>query len=337
MRRERMKRFRKQKRCGTRVAAVSMAAVLGMGLLTGCDSSLGGSAVFKIGRSSCSLSEAKILLVNYQNQYRDVYGVDLWRSTGESREELETYIKDLTISELAEIYMMAYIGQDQDLELSEEEEDHVKEAAAAYYQSLNETEKSYLDVSEKDVLHLYEQYALAQKVFSALTEDIEPEVSDDEARVMSVMQIYTASEDAAEAAYRKLTAGSEFAAVAAVYNKAESTSLSVARADVPEEAEETLFSLDNGTYTPVIPAEDGFYIYYCVNNYEEDLTEQNKATVLEQRMDAAVSTTYDTYTASTDSKLYTDRWNQVEINTDEALVTNSFFQIFEDLCRADYE
>ena len=322
---------------GTKLIAISMAAVLGAASLAGCNSPVGGETVFKIGKETCSMTEAKILLVNYQNQYRDVYGVDLWKSTGEAYEELESYIKDLTISQLAEIYMMSYIGQDQDLILSDEELEHVEAASAAYFNSLNDTEKEYFGATEKDISNLYQHYAMAKKVFAALTENVEQEVSDDEARVMSVMQIYTATEDYANLAYQKLTSGGEFSAVAAAYNQAESTSLTVDRSDVPAAAEEDVFALSNGEYTPVIAGEDGFYIYYCVNNYEEELTQENKEAVLAQRMEAAVDTTYDTYTASTDSKLYIDRWNSVEVNTDEALSTMSFFDVFEEYCGEDYK
>lgn len=319
-----------------KIIALCMTVILSLSALAGCKGASPNEAVFKIGKETCSMTEAKILLVNYQNQYRDVYGVDLWKATGDENQELESYIKDLTISQLAEIYMMSYIGKDQELELSEEELADIETAAAAYYNSLNDTEKEYFGASEKDIANLYEHYAMARKVFSALTENVEQEVSDDEARVMSVMQIYASTEDYANMAYNKLQGGTDFSAVAAAYNQAESTSLTVDRADVPTEAEEAVFGLSNGEYTSVIGAEDGFYIYYCVNNYEEELTQENKEAVLAQRMEDAVNTTYDTYTASTDSKLYTDRWDKVSVNTDEALSTMSFFDVFEEHCGENY-
>lgn len=320
----------------SRLLALCMAVVLGLSMLAGCKGPAPTENVFKIGKETCSMTEAKILLVNYQNQYRDVYGVDLWKATGDDNQELEDYIKDLTISQLAEIYMMSYIGKDQELELSEEEAAHVEAAAAAYYHSLNETEIEYFGASEKDIQKFYEHYAMARKVFTALTENVEQEVSDDEARVMSVMQIYATTEDYINIAYKKLQGGSEFSAVAAAYNQAESTNVTVDRLSVPAEAQDAVFGLSNGEYTSVIETSDGFYIYYCVNNFEEELTEKNKEAVLAQRMADAVNTTYDTYTASTDSKLYSERWDDVRVNADEALSTMSLFDVFEEHCGQDY-
>lgn len=319
--------------------AVCLLAALMVTAFVGCDKGApvtDNIAVFKIEKDACSVAEAKLLLMNYQNQYRDVYGVDLWKATGEENQELESYIKDLTISQLAEIYMMAYIGHDQELELSEEEQAHVKEAATAYYTSLNEAELTWSGVSEKDVLNLYEHYAMARKVYAELTANVDTEISDDEARVMSLLQIYTETEEYMNLAYKKLQGGSEFSAVAAAYNQADETSIKADRRDVPKEAEEAVFALTEGSYTPVIEAADGYYIYYCENNYEEELTEKNKASVLKQRMEEAVNTTYDTYAASTDSKLDEERWQEVHVNTEDSITTTGFFTVFEEYCGNDY-
>ncbi|MBQ8663215.1 MAG: peptidyl-prolyl cis-trans isomerase [Eubacterium sp.] len=320
-----------------KIIAFLMAAVLLVASVVGCSGGASStSAVFKIGKEKCSMTEAKILLVNYQNQYRDVYGVDLWKATENDNQELESYIKDLTISQLAEIYMMAYIGEDQDMELTDVELEHVQAAAAAYYGSLNDAEKDYFGASEKDMEALYEKYAMARKVFATLTQNVSQEVSDDDARVMSVMQIYTEDKATATTAYNKVKSGSEFSAVAATYDESGTINTTVDRLSVPAEAEDAVFDLSNEEYTPVLETADGYYIYYCVNNYEESLTEENKEKVLAARMEEAVASTYETYAASTDSRMYADAWEQVKVNTDEALTTITFFDVFEEYCGADY-
>ncbi len=322
-----------------KIIALAMGMLLIMALLIGCkeaDDTSSGDAVFKIGKEKCSMTEAKILLVNYQNQYRDVYGVDLWKATGEDNQELTDYIKDLAVSELAEIYLMSHIGTDQDMELTEGELAHVEAAASAYYDSLNEAEKKYFGASQKDIAALYQRYAMARKVFSTLTQGVSGEVSDDDARVMSVMQIYTTDNAKAQAAYSKIEKGTDFMAVAATYDQSGVINTKVNRQTVPAQAEDQLFSLSNDEYTTVIETPDGYYIYYCVNNYEQELTEKNKERVLAARMGEAVSSTYDAYAASTDSKIYADTWDDVRINTDEALTTISFFDVFEEYCGEDY-
>lgn len=326
-----------------KIAVLLLAVVLAVAGLSGCkggNSGSGGissgSAVFKIGKEKCSVTEAKILLMDYQNQYRDVYGVDLWKASDGDNQELESYIKDLAISQLAEIYLMAYIGTDQEMELSEDEMAHVEAAAEVYFNTLNDAEKDYLGASQKDVESLYEHYAMARKVFATLTEGVSHEVSDDDARVMSVIQIVTDDETIARIAYSKIQGGSDFSTVAASYGESGNINVTIDRTAVPDSIEEEVFALSNEEYTSILESGDNYVIYYCVNNYEEELTQENKEAVLQQRMEEAVNTTYESYAASTDSKLYTDTWSKVNVNTDEAIVTTSFFDVFEEYCGGDY-
>lgn len=332
-----------------KLAVFFMIGVLVVGCLSGCkdkdenankeskkNNVSSSSIVFKVGKEKCSVSEAKVLLLNYQNQYRDVYGVDLWAATGEDNTELVTYIKDLTVSQLAEIYLMSHIGTDQDMELTEEEMAHVEAAAAAYYSSLNQEEKDYTGATEKDIKSLYEHYAMAQKVYATLTQGVSQEVSDDDARVMSVMQIYNEDEAKVRNAYNQLKKGNDFAKTAKTYGSLTSINSTINRADTPDDIEETVFGLSNKEYTEVLPLGEGYVIYYCVNNLEEELTLENKDVVLKQRMEDAVNKTYSTYAASTDSKLYTDKWSKVSMEPNEAMVTISFFDVFEEHCGEDY-
>ena len=93
--------------------------------------------VFKIKDEVCTLPEARVVLTNYQNMYATMYGIDLWKHDFKDN-DLETYVKDLTISRMAQIMAMDYLAQEKDIALTEEEEAKVKEAAKKYYESLND-------------------------------------------------------------------------------------------------------------------------------------------------------------------------------------------------------
>ena len=98
---------------------------------------LGISEVFKIKDQACTLPEAKVVLTNYQNMYATMYGIDLW-SHSFGGDDLETYIKGLTISRLAQIMAMDFLAEEKGISLTEEEKKKVKAAAEEYYRSLNE-------------------------------------------------------------------------------------------------------------------------------------------------------------------------------------------------------
>ena len=60
--------------------------------------------VFKIDKEVCKKKEAKVYLTNYMNIYGNAYGVSL-RKQKSVQEDLEQYVKDLTISQLFEDQM----------------------------------------------------------------------------------------------------------------------------------------------------------------------------------------------------------------------------------------
>ena len=154
---------------------------------------IGGRQLFKIGDISCSLKEAKLYLANYQNIYGTAYTLDLWKHDF-GDESLEKYIKDITLKELSSVISMNHLALEMGIVLTEEEEQNLEETAEIYYESLNETERDYLELSKSDVLEYYKHYALAQKVYASLISEINHEVSEDEARVMEVMVFFVSVE-----------------------------------------------------------------------------------------------------------------------------------------------
>lgn len=315
------------------VCALSMA-------LTGCQignkdivvsGTLSSRQVFTLDKSACSLKEAKVYLANYQNIYGTAYTIDLWQHDFGDASLLD-YVKDITLEELTRVYTMDLLAQSQEVTLSEEETAKVAEAAKEYYASLSEDETAYMDVAEADIAEYYTHYALAQKLYHSLTNGVNEEVSDDEARVMEIMQIYVTDEDRAHEVEQKLAQGDDFASVANNYNELSAIQVTVSRDDLPDEVEEVAFQLDDNAVSGMIAAGNGYYFIKCLNKYNEELTEANKSNIVEKREKEAFDDVYNEFVASLSSRLNTDLWDGIEITTDGSIQTNSFFAVFEKYC-----
>ena len=301
------------------------AAVLTAAALTGCG--IGKKNVFKIDKEACTVSEAKVFLVNYQNQYADLYGVNLWES--DQKENLEVYIKNLTVTKLAEIYTMDLIAEDKGLTLTEAQMSQAEDAAKEYYKTLNDAEKKYFGISEKELADLYERYAAAQMTYQSLTENIDQEVSDAEAQVMKAQQIFVKSEDTAKKIKQQLDNGEDFVQLASSYNEAAKTDINLDKSQLEEENQEDIFALKDNQISGITAEDNGYYIFRCVKSYDAELTEKNKEKVLKSRMEAAVNSTYDTYVKEADSRFNEEIWKNVELDTSGELKTGSFFTVFE--------
>lgn len=289
--------------------------------------SLSDKQVFKIGSATCGVKEAKVYLTNYQNIYGTAYGLNLWEHDF-GDDSLKDYVKNITMQELTQVISMDQLAKSRELELSEEEKNQMAQAAEEYFATLTEEEKEYMGVSESDIRDYYEHYALAQKLYTSLTGAVNEEVSDDEARVMELMQIYVSDSTKADEVAARLAAGEDFASVANNYNEAGSIQITASRDDLPAEVSAAAFQMDNDQMSGKIEAENGFYFVKCLNKYNQELTEANKTNIVEKREKEAVDDVYNEYMESLTSSINEKVWNALEPETGSGMQTDSFFETF---------
>ena len=144
--------------------------------------------IFRIETMSCMMPEVMVCLTNTQNQYENVFGEEIW-NTDLNGVTLEENIKETVLAHLAQIKTMNLLAKKHGVTLDTAELELAREAAAVYYESLNETERNAMGVDTEIIENLYAEFALAHKVYDYIIKDINPEISDDEARTITVQYI----------------------------------------------------------------------------------------------------------------------------------------------------
>lgn len=320
-----------------RVMAVIFAACMVSTVLTGCrvgDTEIriegrqlnNQRTIFEVNDYKCSIKQAKLYLCNYRNLYGEAYGQDLWQ---DNDQELEAYVKDVTIQELSHIVCMELLAREQGMSLTEEEQKQMQAAAKAYYDSLKEEEISYMDISEKDVEEAYMQYALAQKLYDSLTEDNNEEISDDEALVIRVQQICVKDKDTADSIQQRLAAGEEFSAIAGAYSKSGEIEKTVARGDYPQEVENIAFNLEDNEVSDMVEADGSYYFIKCISKFEEELTELNKEKIRINREKEQFEDSYQSFVDASSFRMNEELWKKVSLQDTSYITTDSFFEVFE--------
>lgn len=294
--------------------------------------SVGRNHVFSINGDKCTRDEALLYLCNYQNIYGSAFGMNLWEydytELGEGA-SLEDYVKDVTLAELANIMCMEQLAQQQELTLTEEELDKVEKAAEEYFNSLSKEERSYIGTDKNKLKAYYEKYAIAQKLYRSLTQGINEEVSDDEARVIRIQQIFVKSEEAALQVQQKLANKEKFENLASTYNKASSIEKNLARGEYPKEVDDVAFRLDNDEVSDMITTEDGYYFIKCLNKFDAELTEENKAKIVVKRRKEQFDDRFEEFITNSQFELNEKVWENIKIDTSGKIKTNTFFEIYE--------
>lgn len=317
-----------------RIAAGMAVIIL---LLTGCSfgktdivftTGLAQDEVFKIESSTVSVAQAKVYLCNYQNLYGNTYDINLWEQDFKTA-SLENYVKDVTLQEMTRVICMDMLAQQEEITLTSDEVDLVRAAAKQYYLSLSKDEVAYMGITEKMIEGLYADYALAKKVYQALTTGVDEEVSDDEARVMEAQQIQVSDQSRAAEVAAQLAQGKDFLTVATDYNEASEIDITFGRGDMPGEVEDIAFNLENNQVSDCITTDQGYYFIKCVNKFNQELTDNNKITIVQKREKAAFNDEYDALVERVTSTLNTKIWDELELKTDGTITTNSFFAVID--------
>ncbi len=313
------------------------AAALLTGLLTGCGedtkvvltTGLKKNEVFRISEKSCTLPEVMVYLTNMQNQYEAVYGEEIWNAKGEG-ESLEEEAKEQVLAELAQVKAMSLLAQEKEVVLDEKETERVEAAAREYFNSLSEAEVTALGVDEKLINQMYTEYALASKVYRQIVEDVNPEISDDEARTITVLSIRLKDRAKAQEVLEQARQEDiDFEALAEANSEDRIVSCSFGKGEMDEAIEKAAFDLGKDEISGIIETDDGFYVLKCVSTFDEAQTRANKEKILEKRRNEAFNSEYDTFANSLVRQLNEELWQSVALIRDENVKTDSFFTVYD--------
>lgn len=302
--------------------------------------------VFRIETASCYKKEVMVYLTNLQNRYEQVYGTEIWGKEQDGV-TIEQSVKESVLAELAQIKTMNLMAEKYKLSLDKTELEAVNNAAKAYYDSLTAAEKDVLDVNLDTIRQLYREYALAEKVYDYMIKDVNPEISDDEARTVVVQQIFlrfgrhNGTEEAeisgqqkdyayarAQDALKRIEAGEDFDVVAARYNEAEESTVSIRKGEADAAYEDAAFQLAGEEISGMIETEEGYYILKCISTLNREETDSNKVRIVEERKKEAFSREYDSYVQTLTRHMNEELWEEITLLHDSEIKTVSFFDIF---------
>lgn len=343
-------RFIKARKCIVLLCALSVLILQGctpgnLVITTGFDK----TELMRINDTSTYLPEYMLYLTTVQNQYEKIYGEGLWTQEY-GNESLEDRVKNKVIAELGQVKVMNLMARDYGIDFSEAEVSDIEKKATVFYDSLTETEIESLKLTYDICLNACKEYVMSGKVYDFVIKDVNPEISDDEARTVTVLQIFVKtysadsndahiaySERAAREAYEKINlAGSlledkdtSFESIQAKYNESPDSVLTISRGMLEPEIEEPIFNLSRDEISPVIKTDDGYYIFKCISDFDIDSTQKNKINILNEQREQVFEETYNKYLTSITKSLNKELFDSIKMLHDPEIVTSNFFELMD--------
>ncbi len=348
-----------KKQSAARLLSVAVAAALVMSL-PGCSfqdaldrrivftTGFDDRTVFRIEDASCSLSEAMVYLVNTQKEYEATFESDIWEKETDAG-TVEDRLKESVLAKIAQIKVMNLLAAENGIELTEQEKNLARQAADEYYETLTDADKTAMaDVTSDDITQIITQQALANKLYDYIIRDINPEISDDEARTITVEQIliktYTLDESGEKVPYsareksaaynrirevlKKLWADASFEELMAEYNEADEGTISFGKGGMESVYETAAFNLGTEEVSKIVETSEGYVIIKCISTFNREETEANKVKIVDKRKREVFGAQYDAFVATLSKQLNTKLWDSISLNEDEQVSSTNLMQVY---------
>ena len=322
-------------------------------LLSGCGdkqvvltTGFGKDEILRVEELGCRQNELLVYIRNLRGRYEEAFGSGIWEAAAEDV-SLEKSLRQTAMARLSKIKLMNLMAGDYQVHLSAAEKKQAAEAASLYYNSLSEAEIEALGgISESGLTRMFEEYALAQRLYEKLTEGVDTEVSDDEARIITLRRIVLyARREAddgssiempeeqrnalAEELRARIEEGGDFDKLAYDYSQAEEISISLAKGEADPAIEECCFSLAEGELSPVINTDEGTYLFLCVSTCDRAQTEERKLILAKQRQRDAFEELYQEYIKGREYYLNSELLEQTGDAGALIPASANFFTIYE--------
>ena len=318
--------------------------------LTGCvkvkiSSGIAKDVFMNIEGRKIPMSQATLLLSEAKYSFESLFDDKVW---GEylSEDTTEDYVKNTVSDTVRYLAYLGFMADEMKVELDASEERLVKEAAAEYMDTLPEDNTTTtLSVVEK----FYKDLCIAEKVFYLVTQDVDTEVSTDEARVIDVQYMFfcttTTDDDGncvslsdsdirkkyklAENVMAEIEAGEDFVTLAREYSDDEQYSLEFGRGAYSEQFEDAAFDLEMGVVSDIVETDNGYYIIKCTNeNVESDYDKRSREIVLSRRT-KLFSVYFAEFTDGMETEVNSDYWNDMSMD-DISMGSGKLYSIYNE-------
>ncbi len=305
--------------------------------------------IFRIETVSCTVPEMMVYLTNIQNQYEEVYGPEIW-NTQIDGVSLVDNVKEMVLSKMAQVKTINLLARERGVELDEAEQTQVDNVTDIYYGSLSQVEIEQMGITRDTIRGLYEEYAVSQKMYGDIIKDINPEISDDEARTITVEHILIKTYNLDESGKRRefteyaknqayLTAkevlekareGADFEALADEYSDDTVIRYSFGKGEMDAVFENASFNLGTDEISDIVETEYGYHIIKCISTFNREVTDENKIKIVDERRDEAFSAEYDSFVSHVTKNLNEELWGQISFINNADVDTSDFFEVFDE-------
>jgi foldase protein PrsA len=297
---------------------------------------LSGKTVLTVNGLDVSYDEVRMYLQSNKEEIESTYGSDVWEmSVNADGKSYEETLKESLLDEIIYIKLVCSQAEALGITLTEDELLDVDEYTADFLSNFDEEKMEYYHVDQEMVRQIYKDNMLSNKVFESLTLNVDTQVSDEEARQAVFQYILVGKYGYDEAGnryeYTEEQLAEAKARAEALYTQAQETTnfydfaqantddedeveIIVGKGDMKAEIEKVTLSMKAGEISPVIDTEDGYFIFYCVEEMNQEETDAKKEEIIRERQQAAFDEQYKKWDEEKEVKINQEIWDAISLS-----------------------
>ena len=276
-------------------------------------------------------AESMILVATERNRYEQLYTDQIWGTVLPGGQTFEDYLLDQVKDFLQDMRQINNMAQENGIVIDSAEKEELRRLSEEYYNGLTADDIAYMGIGEEDVRTVYEAYFLANETVQTMTESLNMEVSDSEAKVVDLQRIILSDSETAQEVLSLVTGeNGDFEGTAKEYSEDSVIDIQIGRGEKSQSVEDTVFALTVGQISPVVEDGGKYYIFKCVNDYNQEATQARKEIIYQQRKEDAFYQIYEEYKAANPVVFDDSIWQEIAISKEDKTTTTNFFQLYQE-------
>ena len=286
------------------------------------DDTTDGELIALVGDTKVFYKEAMVYLKSVQANYEGEFGKGIWDVDiyGDNN-SFGNVIKEEVIKQITQLKVIKDKALEHGVELNEEELSNVSQYATEHLRGLSDRDIDKYHITLDLLEEVYRDNLLAEKMYEMLTINVDTDVSDEEAKQITVWDILISGDgeeekSKAQALLDQAKEVDDFYALAEANTEAEKIEYTFGKGQGPEEYgqafENAAMELSTGEISKLISTEEGWHIIYCVSDYDEDATIREKEEIIEQRRLEMFAKIYEEWSSEYEVIINSQAWESIK-------------------------
>lgn len=273
----------------------------------------GDSVVISVGDETATYKELQVYMYILKNRYEDKLGDEIWSYQFDSGKSFKSIATEQVVSMITEMKVISRKAAELGIELSGDEKEDIRHYAATILGAASKEDITKYMLDEDTITKVYCENEIAGRVFDASINNVDTNISDDEAKQITVQYIYLQTSgtnqsgvevklspeevqkrnDEANSLRKQAKKCTDFAQFAQANTESAKSEITFGRGDMSDEFTNAAFALKTGELSEIITAPEGFYIIFCVNENDQERTAQKKEEMITKAQEANFEAQYE--------------------------------------------